>query len=376
MVGYLALLTAAAYRAPRQTGRLAKPRHRFAVLVPAHNEERLLPQLLTSLLKQDYPPDLYTVHVVADNCTDGTAGVARAMGAVVHERVDPERRGKGHALNWLLDRLWAGEERYDAVLVLDADSVASENLLAVMDARLARGEKVVQAACYVRDPEQSWQVSLRYVALALFNVLRPMGRVALGGSAGLKGNGMAFAAEIARRYRWSPSLVEDVELHTELVLNGERVFFAPDAKVWAELPRTLGNSRTQYVRWERGRLEVTRHYLPRLLGEAARRRSFVLLDSAMELLVPPFTILSGLSLAGLLAAQGLGSVRGTIVATLTVLGQAGYVLLGLALVGAPRRAFQALLYAPAFALWKVWLLARVVLGLDRQGWVRTQRNKG
>jgi 1,2-diacylglycerol 3-beta-glucosyltransferase len=259
MVGYLSLLVLAAWRAPRSTPQAGdSPRPRFAILVPAHNEEKLLPYLLRSMKAQEYPSELFEVHVIADNCTDSTAGVARELGASVHERVDTELRGKPYALNWMMQRLWRSGQLYDAIVILDADSTVEADFLTIVARRLARGEQAIQAACLIRAPEQPSTVSLRYAALTLFNYVRPLGRVQLGGSAGLKGNGMVFTVGIASKYAWTPSLVEDMELHTDLVLAGQRVHFAPDARVWTEVPSTLTNARTQFVRWERGRFQAAR----------------------------------------------------------------------------------------------------------------------
>lgn len=376
LVGYLLLLTMAAWFAPRRTPLRAMPTHRFLFLVPAHNEQRLLPSLLDNLAHLDYPPSLYAVHVVADNCTDRTASVARAGGAIVHERHNASEIGKGYALQWLLQRIWASGVPHDAVIVLDADTIVSRNFLQVMDARLARGERAVQAYYAVRDPDLSRSASLRSVALAALHYLRPQARTVLGGSTGLKGNGMVFAHEVARQYAWPVSLTEDIEYHMALICGGERVMFAPDAVVWAEMPGTLRAAHTQNVRWERGRLEMVRRYVPRLLGMALRRRSFVLFDAAVEQLIPPFSLLAGASAAVLLAAWAAHSTASMLLAAWAVVGQALYVLNGLVLARVPRRVYGALLYAPVFMAWKLWVYARVALGFEHGGWVRTARNDG
>jgi cellulose synthase/poly-beta-1,6-N-acetylglucosamine synthase-like glycosyltransferase len=376
LVAYLLLLTIAAWFAPRRTpARNQAPTHRFLFLLPAHNEERLLPGLLENVRQLEYPSSLYAVHVVADNCTDRTAAVARAGGAVVHERFDTTQIGKGYALQWLLQRIWASGEPHDAVIVLDADSVVSSNFLTIMDARMARGERAIQAYYAVRDPEQSWSASLRSVALAALHYPRPQGRSVLGGSTGLKGNGMVFARDIAMQHPWPVSLTEDIEYHMALIMAGERVMFAPDAVVWAEMPGTLAASHTQNVRWERGRMEMIRRYVPELLAAALRRRSFLLFDAAIEQLIPPFSILAMAGVAVLFGALLLGSMLGMGLAIFILAGQAVYVLNGLMLAGVPRKVYQALLYAPLFIVWKLWLYVRVLLGFDRGGWVRTARNE-
>jgi 1,2-diacylglycerol 3-beta-glucosyltransferase len=375
MITYLLMLTGAALFAQRHTKlRQDGPSHRFLILVPAHNEERLLPSLLSNLHQLDYPAALYAVHVVADNCTDRTAELARASGAFAHERVDEHRRGKGYALQWLMQQLWASAEPHDAVLILDADSIISPNFLTVMDARLACGERAIQSYYAVRDPQSSWSASLRSVALAALHYLRPLGRMPLGCSAGLKGNGMVFTDKIVREYQWSASLTEDIEYHMALILGGQRVTFAPDAIVWAEMPSSLKAARTQNVRWERGRQEMVRQYVPRLLRASLARHSYLLLDAAVEQIIPPFSLVAAASLLLLIGALALQSMPATLLGVFLVVGQAVYILAGLGLSGAPRKVYQALLYAPIFIVWKVWLYLRVLIGLDRKGWIRTARN--
>ena len=376
MVCYLLVLTVAAFLTSRRTITSEKaPTHRFLVMIPAHNEERLLPELLSSLKRLDYPSALYSVHVVADNCTDQTADIARRAGVNVHERSDLDQRGKPYALQWLFKRIWEKGDPYDAALILDADSIISENFLTVMDARLARGERAIQAYYGVRQPEHSWSASLRAIALSAIHYVRPMGRMMIGGSAGLKGNGMVFTADITKRYQWPVSLTEDAEYHMTLLLGGERVTFAPDATVLAEMPGTLADARTQNVRWERGRLQVVRQYVPRLLHKALQRRSFLLFDAAVEQIIPPFSVIVMVTLLCLLAALIGSHYQLVTLSALVLLGEAAYVLAGPLVAQSPYRLYLALLYAPAFLLWKLWLYVRVVIGLDRQGWVRTTRNK-
>jgi 1,2-diacylglycerol 3-beta-glucosyltransferase len=375
IVAYLLLLTGAALFAARTTRlRSDAPSSRFVLMVPAHNEEVLLPQLLENLQALDYPQELYRVHVVADNCVDRTAELGRIGGAVVHERADAVLRGKGYALEWLLERIWASQEPHDAIVILDADSVVSANFLKVMDTRLARGERVIQAYYAVQQPEGAWSVGLRAVALMLLHYLRPLGRMVLGGSSGLKGNGMVFAAEIVRTHRWSAALTEDIEYHMELILAGERVSFAPDAVVWAEMPDSLGAAQSQNERWEKGRMEMIQRFVPRLLGEALRRRSFLLFDAAVEQLIPPFSVLAGLSVLFALGAVLLPGFVTLALAGIIILGQIIYVFSGLVLARAPRAIYLALLFAPVFVLWKLWLYVRLLLGLKPKNWVRTARN--
>jgi len=382
MVSYLLLLTIAAWiKSPQSKGAVATAASRFVFLIPAHNEEQLLPKLLTNLQQLDYPSSQYTVHLVADNCTDRTAELGRQAGAIVHERFDTVKLGKGYALQWLLEQVTATEESFDAAVIIDADSVVSTNFLQVMDAHLQRGAQVIQAYDGVLDSDRSWAVSLRSAAMAVLNYVRPQGRMLLGGSAGLKGNGMVFHRQILERHAWSASVTEDLEYHMTLILHGVRVIFAPDAIVWAEMPETLANSRTQNVRWEQGRLEMARHFIPRLLWAALQpwrhgglQASLIYLDAMMELVVPPFAILATLSLLYVGGALWVGSTGALLLAAYLLLGQLFYLVSGLRLTGAPRKVYMAFLYIPFFILWKLWLYLRVLLKIENQGWVRAMRD--
>lgn len=403
-VGYLLLLTIVAWWTSRQADvNLGEPTHRFLVLIPAHNEERLLPDLLKNLEQIDYPLDMFSIHVVADNCTDETAVIAQQYNAIPHERFDTDRPGKGFALQWFLQNFWQDIESHDAIVMLDADTIVSPNFLQAMSTRLDDGEQVIQAYYAVRNPEKTWGISLRYAALAVLHYLRPLGRTRLGGSAGLKGNGMVFTTGVMQQYEWSDSITEDIEFHMALILGGERVAFAPEAVIWAEMPETLAGAATQNVRWERGRLQMMRLYVPRLLKAAWANfrdrhfsRTYLLLDAVMEHLIPPFSVLAALTgLCVLFSAFML--ILGYFFPTLglqetavipfnsplyvsfwlgisLIVGQVIYLLTGLYLVHAPKSVYLALVKSPIFVVWKIWHYVRVLLGLDSNEWVRTTRN--
>jgi 1,2-diacylglycerol 3-beta-glucosyltransferase len=397
LAGYLLLLTSAARRAKTRTPQIENtPDTRFVIIIPAHNEERLLGSTLDSISKIDYPASQYSVHVIADNCTDKTAEIASSKGAVVHLRQNQEKIGKGYALQWLLEWIWREKIAHDAVLFLDADSLVSPNFLQVMASRLMCGEKVIQAYYAVRQPEESWNSALRYAALAVLHYLRPQGRMVLGGSAGLKGNGMVFAADVIQRYPWSGSLTEDIEQHMALILNGERVTFAPDAVVLGEMPSTLGKMHSQHMRWERGRLETARRYVPVLLQTAQkevriqnRRKAFLLFDASMEHIIPPFSVMAGLTGIGILANLALSAVRvrknrrsginlgkiNRIVGIGLVFAQVLYLMTGLRQVNAPRHVYLGLLYAPVLVIWKIKQYLQALLSRGELGWKRTSRNE-
>ncbi len=173
-----------------RSSRISEHAH-FAILIPAHNEEAILGALLESLSKLVYPKDQYTVCVVADNCTDGTAELACTFGrALVYERFDKNLLGKGYALNWLLHKLEEDQLIFDAYVILDADSVVEPTFLHSMDRELAQGARAMQACNTVLNISEAPSAALRLIAMTLMNHVRPLGRNGLGGSSTLTGNGM------------------------------------------------------------------------------------------------------------------------------------------------------------------------------------------
>jgi len=370
---YLIALTGAAFMRKRPRRRAVSARRRFAILVPAHDEASVIGRLLANLASQLYPHDRYDVFVVADNCTDTTAAIARHSGAIVHERHDTTQRAKGFALRWLLKRVRA-HATYDAYVVIDADSVVSRRFLLRMNARLEAGSTVVQSYYQVLNSGASTMTALREAALASLHYVRPMGRANLGLSCGLKGNGMCFDAATLDRIGWrSTGLAEDVELHLALVRAGHRVDFAPETLVRADMPTQRVDATSQNLRWEAGRLSAARHDAIPLLMDGVRRRDLVRIDAAVEQLIPPLSI--ALAAALVTAALGVG-LRIVPVALLAGGGAAAivaHVISGLIAVRAPARTYLALCSAPSYIVWKLLLYVRAVATPANAPWVRTER---
>lgn len=371
--GYLALLTAFSRRGAPAPAR--SPRLRFDVIVPAHDEEAGIGATVTNLLSLEYPPGLFRVLVVADNCSDATAVRAAEAGAAVLVREDRERRGKGYALEHAFARCLEGAA--DAMVVIDADTVASANLLSAFAARVEAGAQAVQADYGVRNPQASWRTRLMILALAMFHVLRSLGRERLRLSCGLRGNGMCFTRRVLQVVpHRAHSIVEDLEYGIRLGEAGYRVHYAEEAHVYGEMVSSEQASRSQRKRWEGGRLQIARRHGPGLLARALLGRDRVLLDLAMDVLVPPLSFLAAATAAGLcasalLAARGGGSapawIWGACAAALIA-----YVVRGWQLSGTGARGLLDLLCAPAYLLWKARLLLRRDAAAKDE-WIRTQR---
>ncbi len=368
----LALLSAAALRradwaAAPQAGAFLD----FLVLVPAHDEEAVIADTLGSLNRLDYPPDRFEVVVIADRCSDDTARLAKAAGAKVLER-EADTGGKGAVIAWALERV--GLEGFDAVVVIDADCLASANLLHAIQRRMNAGIDVVQTDYIVSNPDAGGAAALRYAAFRLINTVRPRGKEALGLSVGLHGTGMAFSRALCQRHPWvATSLIEDAEQHLSLVAAGERVAFVPEASVVSPMPSSLRGSATQQMRWESGRWTLLRAWWLPLMRAGLRRRRVDPVHAAMEILVPPQSLLLSASVLVGLSGTALQSRSATRLALISVIGQFAFVLGGLSLVGSPPAAYRALLQAPALAGQKVWLLMALAAGRGPRTFVRTER---
>jgi len=370
---YLAGLTLAAFRFRKRTDPHAPPL-KLAVVIPAHNEALQIRSTLETVGRTRYPEDCYEVFVIADNCEDETAAASREAGARVLVRTDPTRRGKGQALDWFLrqkEDAWADR---DGIVIMDADTEMDESFLPEVSASLSHPEvPVVQGYYGVSNPAESALTALTTAALMVFHHVRPAGRNRLGGSAGLKGNGMAFRTEVLRKYGWpSYSVVEDLEFGARLLVDGILVHYNPDAVVRAEMAVTGKQAESQRRRWEGGRIRIFRRWTLPLLGMWVRRRQFRYFDGFMDLLIPPLSALV-LALVLLLVAARWWVPAMMPALVLAVGGVFFYVLSGLVLRKAPLTVWLYLAASPFFVLWKVLLYAGMLKGKGANEWVRTRR---
>jgi 1,2-diacylglycerol 3-beta-glucosyltransferase len=372
---YLVVLAVAAH-VPLGGRPVEAGRRKLLVIVPAHNEEQLIERCVRSLRQQSYPADLYRVLVLADNCEDATAEIAAQGGAEVLVRHDPAVPGKGQALRWGIDRVLSEPDPVEALVVVDADSIADRDLLRALAARLDRGSDVVQADY---RPLASGGQSLAELAFTLFHRVRFSGRSVLGLPVALVGNGMMFTAAALRRQPWNAfSVTEDLEYSIRLRLAGIPVRFASDAIVWAPLGASARSTQTQRVRWEGGRVQVVRLYLPKLLARVFLRRDFGLFDALIDLAVPPLSLLLAASLAGL-AISSVAALAGWAAPAAAIpwwiaVGCIGlFVLVGLHSVGQALVAVHALTELPGFMLRRARAYAQIWRGDQANRWVRTER---
>ena len=371
---YLLVLTLCSAR-PRVPLTRSERTWRFDVIVPAHNEQALIESVVRDLLRLEWPRAAFRVLVVADNCTDATAAVARAAGAEVLERNDAQLRGKGYALEFAFQHS-REHGSADAVVVIDADSKVSHNLLRACAARLDAGAQAVQVYYGVLNPHTSWRTRLMCIALTAFHKVRSRAREHLGVSCGLRGNGWCVTHAVLQRVPYQAySLAEDIEYGIELGLAGERVHYADEAEVTAEMVNDARSASTQRRRWEQGRWQLITGSTGALLRAAWRRRSLVCLDLAMDLLVLPLAYVVLEVMALLVGAAAVTWWQPTAMpwvwlGVACALSIVLYVLRGWQLSGMGLRGLLDLARAPLFLVWKVLLM----LQPRESAWVRTRRN--
>ena len=370
---YLVALAAASLRelpAP-VTGGAGLP---VVVLVPAHDEAGQIEPTVAALLRQDHPASALHVVVIADNCADDTAALARAAGATTWERIDAGLRGKGHALSWAIERVWQTWPQTGAIAVVDADCEPTPDLVSSLAARIAAGADAVQADYRVANPGASGAAARRWAGFALMHRVRGGGKASLGLSCGLFGTGMAFSADLLRTQPWaSHSVTEDAEQHIRFVRAGAVVRFEPGAAVLSPMPTTESAAATQQTRWESGKGALARATVGPLLTDAIRLRDVQRLHVAVEQLVPPQSALAAGSGACVAIGWAARDRRLAALATAALGGQAVYVVGGLAAVGAPAAVWRALATAPSLMARKLVQLALVASGRGERDWVRATR---
>jgi len=375
-LAYLVALALASVPSPRARKVAERPSHRFAIAIPAHDEESVIGDTVRRLRQLDYPSDLFDVHVVADHCSDQTAELVRAAGGVAHERTDGPRTGKGGALGWLFGRILA-DQAFDAVVVFDSDTRVDREFLRVMDGRLATGDQVIQGQHVISNPSHGWFPALTWAMFLIDNRFSNLGRVNLGLSAKNMGDSICFRADILRRIGWGQGLTEDYQLRQRLLLEGTRIAYEPRAIGRGEAALTWTQARAQRARWLRGTRDASREYAKHLFAEGIRRLNPALLDGAIQAYFPSYSTLSLIAMVLLvaqLAARSLGAAfpPSVLVSWTGLVGILfAYPLFGLALEKAPVRAYLVILSGPIFILWRSWLAFQSRRAKRQVVWVRT-----
>lgn len=366
-VAYLAAITFVSCLPMRRRQTSGTPA-KLAIIVPAHNEEVMIGRCIESLQGAAYAGS--EIIVVADNCSDATAAIARGRGVTVLERFNTDLRGKGYALvkgfNYALSR------GFDGVLVIDGDSRVSPNLIRATAAALGAGQDATQSLYRVDDAESSWRTMLMDLAFLAFNGVRPKARARLGLSCGIFGNGFALSRRILTAIPYGAfSITEDLEYHMQIVAAGCRVHFLEHASVFGFMPQGGETARTQRARWEGGRWLVARTWIPRLFASALRGKLW-LAEPLFDMLTIPLGFLAAGSALLLLAPVPEFRVAGA-----TGVGTIALHTIRAALLSEDPLAFmKSLLCAPFYICWKLTTVGAMLTSSARNAeWIRTERTK-
>lgn len=275
----------------RKEMKTKKAENRFAVIIPAHNEEEVISKLLINLKEVDYPDYLYDIFVVADNCKDNTAAIARSYNVNVLERINHLQKGKGYALKYAFHKigLTNGSSNYDAAVVFDADNLVKENFLEVMNNRLINGEKIIQAYVDSKNPADNWVTATFSMMFWINDRFNLLSRYNVGLSAVLMGTGMCISADTLNKTGWNTTtLTEDLEYSIQALSQGIKTAFTKETRIYDEKPMSFTASCRQRLRWARGQLSVVFKYVPDLIYQGIKQKNIAILDGGLRLFQQPF----------------------------------------------------------------------------------------
>ncbi len=296
---------------------LEEKTNRFMAIIPAHNEENVVKNLISSLKRQNYPKDAYDIYVIADNCDDKTAEIARKAGAIVYERFDPMKKTKGAALNWFLAQKIKEDAPYDAFCIFDADNIVDENFLSKMNMKLCQGETVVQGYRDIKNPTDSWITAGYAIFYWTMNRFYHLARYNIGLSPLINGTGFMVRFDQVKPEGWNTeTLTEDIEFSLKQIIKGRKIGWAKDAIVYDEQPVGFKQSWSQRSRWTVGHIQCMSKYTKSLAKAVKKNKTVMNFDGLLYILgsIPMFIITLVLLLVNLLVYIGNGtSAEGLII---------------------------------------------------------------
>lgn len=287
----------------------AEKEHKYAAVIAARNESAVIKYLIDSIRAQDYPKDKLSVFVVADNCTDDTAQVARDAGAIVYERFDNKLVGKGYALDYIFRKIEEdhGDEGIEAYMVFDADNLLAPGFIRAMNDEYDAGYKVLTSYRNSKNYGSNW-ISAGYSLWYLReSVYLNNSRMILGTSCAISGTGFLVDAELIRNQGgWIHHLLtEDIEFSTDCILHDIKIGYCADAMVYDEQPITFEQSWKQRLRWSKGFYQVFGHYSLGLIKNIFKKKRFACYDMLMTLTPAVFVTLGSLLFNGIIALYAL-----------------------------------------------------------------------
>ena len=261
---------------------LKKKNHKFMAIIPAHNEETVIANLVESLKNQDYDKDLYDIYVIADNCTDNTAKYAEEAGAIVYKRFDETKKTKGYALNWFLKQKIEENADYDAFFVFDADNIVDKNFIKNMNKKLCQGEEVVQGYRDIKNPTDNWITAGYALFYWTMHRMYHLARYNIGLSPLLNGTGFMVKFDVVKPNGWeTQTLTEDIEFSLKQIIQGRKLGWATDAIVYDEQPTSFKQSWSQRSRWTVGHMQCLKTYTGQLYKAVKEHKTLMNFDGLL-----------------------------------------------------------------------------------------------
>jgi cellulose synthase/poly-beta-1,6-N-acetylglucosamine synthase-like glycosyltransferase len=350
-------------------------RPKVTVLVPAHNEAGGIATTLKTLLLELTTRD--RLIVIADNCTDETAAIARTIGATAIERQDLQRRGKGYALDYGLKFIAADPP--EVVVIIDADTDVRTGTIERIATLAKSARRPIQATYLLNTPSQSSARSaVSAFGFIVKNLVRPKGLAQIGLPCLLHGTGMAFPWSAIDKVSFaSGNIVEDIQLALDFAVAGHPPLFCLDSQVTGFLPEQAQAAKSQRTRWEHGHLQTLRTQVPQLFTAAIQQRRWDLVGMSLDLCVPPLSLLVSIwlavmSISLILGASGVGWMPANL------LGVGGMLLLlsivlAWAKFGSSELSILTLLTIPCYVLWKMPIYLAFLIR-PQTDWIRTDRD--
>ena len=267
--------------------------HKYAVVIAARNESAVIAQLIKSIKKQNYPTELLDIYVVADNCTDNTAAVAKKAGAKVFERFNKQLVGKGYALDYAFKNLIKGNKCYEGYFVFDADNLLDENYVSEMNKVFDNGYKIITSYRNSKNYDTNWLTagySLWFLREAKY---LNNSRMILNTGCAISGTGFMVSDEIIRKNNgWKHHLLtEDIEFTIDSALHGEKIGYCGNAVLYDEQPYLFKQSWNQRLRWAKGFYQVFAKYGIKLIKTIFTKKSFYCYDMFVTIMPALFLTL-------------------------------------------------------------------------------------
>ncbi len=350
------------------------PLIRFAIAIPAHDEEAVIGQTVARLKHQNYPPDMFDLFVVADFSSDHTAQNARKQGAICYERDSGEHGQKALALHWLFERIFEREQTYDAIVVFDADTLVDTNFLRTISTRISQGAKVVQGRHVIINPEDGWVPSLAWAMMTIDNRFNNQGRANLKLSAKNMGDSICYTREVIEKYGCGSGLAEDYQFRFRLLLEKIHIEYEPSAVGYGQASLSWKSAVPQQRRWRKGAMDASSQYRKQMLLQGIGQKDPALIDGVLGSTIPSYSTLTFTTILILLLHiiffSYFSSIQTYLLGVMAFL-LFIYPLMGLYLEKSPRWAYLALLSGPFYMVWRTWIVLRLRLIPRAITWVRT-----